>query len=41
MADIVTRDIWEKNVNPRMRYMMVRLEKLWITLVQETWQDTV
>ena len=35
LVDIETKDVGENDLNPRMKYIMVRLEKLDRTLVQE------
>ena len=40
LADIVTKNVGENDWNPRMKYIMVRLEKWYRTLVQEGWQNT-
>ena len=40
LADIVTKNFGEKDLNPRMKYIIVSLEKWEIKLVQEGWKDT-
>ena len=40
LVDIATDNIGENNLNPRMKYIMLRLYNLWITLLQEGWKDT-
>ena len=35
LADIATRNVFEYDLNPRMKYIMVRLEKGDRTIVQE------
>ena len=41
LAYIATKNIVENYLNPRMKYIMVRLYNWYITLVQEGLQDTV
>ena len=36
MADIVTKNVSEPDITPRMKYIMVRLENWYRTLVQES-----
>ena len=40
LADIGTKNVSETYLTPRMKYIIVRLEKWDITLVQEGWQNT-
>ena len=40
LADIATKNVGENDLNIRMKYIMVRLDKWWITLVQEGWNNT-
>ena len=40
MSDIATNNVGENYLNPRMKYIMVRLDKLDRTLVQEGEHDT-
>ena len=40
LADISTKDVGEPDLNPRMKYIMVRLDNWDITLVQEGWHNT-
>ena len=40
LADIGTNNVGEPNLTPRMKYIMVRLEKWDRTLVQEGWSNT-
>ena len=39
LSDIGTKNVGENDLNHRMKYIMVRLEKWYKTLVQEGWQD--
>ena len=40
LAYIATKNVWENNLDFRMKYIKVRLKKWDKTLVQEGWQDT-
>ena len=40
LEEISTKNVGEKNLNPRMNYIMVRLENWHRTLAHEGWQDT-
>ena len=40
LADIATKKVGENNLTPLMKYIMVRLDNLDKTLVQEGWQNT-
>ena len=40
LADIVTKYVDENDLNPRSKFIMVRLDNLDRNLVQEGWQDT-
>ena len=40
LADITTYNVGENDLNPRMKYIMVRLDNWYISLVQDGWQDT-
>ena len=40
LADIVTKNVSEPDLIPRMKYIMVRLENWDRTLVQEGWKNT-
>ena len=37
LADIATENVGENDLNPRMKYIMARLENWYRTLVQEGW----
>ena len=39
LADIATKNVGEHDLTPRMKYIMVRLDNLDGTLVQEEWQN--
>ena len=40
LADIATKNIGDNALNPRMKYIMVRIYNWDRTLVQEGWPDT-
>ena len=40
LVDISTKNVSENDLNPKMKYIMVRLDNWWRTLVHEGWQDT-
>ena len=40
LADIGTKNVSEPDPTPRIKYIMVRLENWYRTLVQEGWQNT-
>ena len=40
LAEIVTKTIGKYDLNPRIKYNMVRLDNWDRTLVQEIWKDT-
>ena len=40
LADIYTRNVGENDLNPRIKYIMVRLDNWDRTLVQEGWHNT-
>ena len=39
LADMATKNVGENYLNPRMKYIMLRLDNWHRTLVQEGWQD--
>ena len=39
LADIANKNVGENDLNPIMKYIMVRIENWYIKLVQERWQD--
>ena len=41
LSDIATKNVGETNLNPRMRYIMVRLDNWERAIAQEGWQDIV
>ena len=40
LAYIATKNVGEHDLTPRMKYIMVRLEKWYRTLVQKVWHNT-
>ena len=40
LTDIVANNVGDNDLNPRIKYIMVRLDNWDRTLVQEGWQDT-
>ena len=40
LADIVTKNVGEHDLNPRMKYIIVVIDNWDITLAQERWKDT-
>ena len=40
LADIATNNVGKHDLTPRMKYIMVRLDKCDRTLVQEGWHNT-
>ena len=40
LSEIATRNVGEYDLSPRMKYIMVRLDNLYRTLVQEGWHNT-
>ena len=40
LADFATKDVGENDLNPRTKYVMVRIDNWYRTIVQEGWQDT-
>ena len=40
LSDIGTKNVDENDLNPRMKYILVRLDSWYRTLVKEGWQDT-
>ena len=41
LADIATENVGDNDLNPRMKYIMVRLDNWYRTLAQEGWQDII
>ena len=40
LAEIATKNVGENDLNPRMEYIMVRLDKWFRTHVKERWHNT-
>ena len=40
LVDIATNNVGENDLDTRMKYIMVRLDHWYITLLKEGWQDT-
>ena len=40
LSDIPNNNVGENDLNPRIKYIMVRIDNWDITLVQEGWQNT-
>ena len=40
LADISTKNVGDNGLNPRIKFIMVRIDNWYRTLLQEGWQDT-
>ena len=40
LEEIATKNVWENELNSRMKYILVRIYNIYRRLVQEGWQNT-
>ena len=40
LVEIATKNVGENGLNPRMKYIMVRLDRWYRTIVHKGWQET-